>query len=71
LLLTGGRESALEISFRFRDVVFRRLERDFASNSIDLGLEPPFPASVNRGQRLANAPGIIELAEFRVGFGQI
>ena len=39
---TRNRERALEIRLRFRRIRLRRLERDFACNATDLGLEPSF-----------------------------
>ena len=42
LLLSRNRKRAIEIRFGFCDVAFRRLKRDLASNSIDLGLKASF-----------------------------
>jgi hypothetical protein len=68
LLLASYGKRALEIGFCFRRVRLSRLERDFARNSINLGVTPPFLGSFRHGHRFANAaPGVIELAEFGIG----
>ena len=47
LLLTCNRERTLEMSFSFRGVRLRRLERYFACNAMNMGLEPRFPRSLD------------------------
>jgi len=65
LLLTRNRERTLEITFRFRGIALWRLERNFAGDAVDLGLEPPFLSYFHIRYRFANAaPSIIKLAEF-------
>ena len=69
---TRNRERTLEIRFRFRCIRLWRLERDFAGDAIDLGLAPRFFGRFDRRHCFANAaPGVIELAEFRMGPRQI
>ena len=69
---TRDRERALEIRFRFRRIRLRRLKRDFAGDAMNLGFAPPFLGCFHRRHRFADAaPSVIELAEFRIGLGQI
>src|SRR5262249_13958755 len=62
-------EGLVEVRLRFRRIRLRRLQRDFAGNTIDLGLPPPFLTVLYCSHRLANvAPCVVEMAEFSVGF---
>jgi hypothetical protein len=72
LLLAGDREGALEICFRFRAIILRTHQPDFAGNAINLGLEPPFLGFLDRNDRFADAaPSVVELAKVRIGFPEI
>ena len=72
LLLTCNSECALEISFRFRCIRFVRLERDFTSDTIHLGLKPSFLGCINSADRFANAtPSVIELTKLGMRNRQI
>jgi hypothetical protein len=72
LLLTSDCESALEMGFRVRSTRHWFHERDFASHAMDPGLKPRLFGCCHRRHRFANAvPSFIELADFRVGPGQI
>jgi hypothetical protein len=49
-----------------------RLERDLPGHAMDLGLAPRFLSYFHRRRRFASAaPSVIELAELRIGSGQI
>ena len=72
LLLTCNRERPVEIFFGFRDVRFRRLQRNFSGHSVNLGLAPRFPCCVHRRYRFANAArGVVEVTEFCICSRQI
>jgi hypothetical protein len=53
LLLTRNTECALEILFGFRRTSLRLLDRDFARNSINLGVTPPFLGIFRHSHRSA------------------
>src|ERR1019366_8563087 len=53
-LLTCNRERSLEMSFSLRGVRLRRLERYFACNTMNIGLKPPFPCSLDHVFRFIN-----------------
>ena len=66
------RECALEVAFRFRRIRLRRLELDFSSDAIDLGLEPFFLGCCYRTHAFTNAAsGLIKLAEFTMSCRQV
>ena len=72
LLLAGDYKRALEVRFRFRAMVLRTHQRDFAGNAINLGLEPCFFGGFSCGNGFADAaPSVVELPKVRIGFGQI
>src|SRR5262249_25809983 len=67
LLLACNRESALKIPFRLRRVRLRRLQGDFAGNTMNFGLVPSFLAHLDRRHRFTNTSlGIGELTEFSI-----
>ena len=64
MLLTRDRKRAFEICFRFRRILLGRLECDFPSDAMHIGLAPPLLGGFHRPYRFANAaPSIIELVE--------
>ena len=72
LLLACDGEARSKYASAFAASGSRRLQRDFAGDAMDLGLEPRFLGCFHRRHRFANAaPSVIELAEFRIGTRQI
>jgi len=72
LLHAGDRERALETRFCFRCVRLGRFQRDFASNAIDLGLDPFFLRRICHVQRVADAgPSVLQIPKCRMGEGSI
>ena len=66
LLLARDRECTLEIRFSFRRIRFRRLQRDFPCNAIDLGLVPPFLGGFKPSLLRPGSTKRHRTAEFRV-----
>ena len=65
-------EGAFEVRFRFRPIILRTHQPDFAGNAINLGLEPPFLGFLDRNDRFADAaPSVVELAKVRIGFPEM
>ena len=63
LLLAGDGECALEVRFRFRAILLRTHQRDFAGNAINLGLEPCFFGGFSCINGFADAaPSVVEVA---------
>jgi hypothetical protein len=63
---------ALEILFRFRRVRLRRLQCDVPGNAIDISQVPSFLSCFDRAHRFVDtAPSVVELAELRIGLGQM
>jgi hypothetical protein len=68
LLLARNRERTIEICLRFRHIVLRRLERDFACNATNLGLEPSFFGCFDCTHGFANAAAsVIKSVKHRIG----
>jgi hypothetical protein len=60
----ANRERTLQMSFRFRRIRLGKLERDFPSCAIDLGLAPPSFGRLQRCDSFANAaPSLIDAAK--------
>jgi hypothetical protein len=72
LLLTGNRKRVVKKLLRFCNDWPRQHQCDFTSKAINLRLVKLFPRSLHRRYRFTNAaPSVIELAELRVGFGEV
>src|ERR1700751_2630681 len=72
LLSTGDCERAFEVGLRFPLIALRRQHFDFATDAMDLGVEPLGSGILRRRHRFANAtPRVVKLSEISVGLSQV